>query len=198
MTTKETAKEHGCQLKETKGAYQRHRIRQQLATGAWRDFHENQIARLPYMDPSTEYARTLRHLAAGAGRTAESRESRKTERGRGPLERREWHVEWAARQRQRARGPAPAPSCFLAAFAPPPRSPGRHAWWGHSALSGGWGAAPVSGTRYAVWWWALRASLSSLFALCSLRSLLSSLAARGEWWREQRTATAVTRIDSCA
>jgi hypothetical protein len=51
-----------------------HRIRQRLATGAWRDFHENKIARLPYVDPSTEYARTLRHLHPGLGREVESRE----------------------------------------------------------------------------------------------------------------------------
>jgi hypothetical protein len=64
MTTKETAKEYRWQLKEAT-AYQRHRIRQRLlATGAWRDFHENKIAHLPYVDPSTEYARTLRHLQA--------------------------------------------------------------------------------------------------------------------------------------
>ena len=49
-------------------AYQRHRMRQRLATGAWRDFHENKIARLPYVDPSTEYARTLRHLQASDAR----------------------------------------------------------------------------------------------------------------------------------
>jgi hypothetical protein len=48
--------------------YQRHRIRQRLATGAWRDFHENKIACLPYLDPSTEYARTLRHLQASDAR----------------------------------------------------------------------------------------------------------------------------------
>jgi hypothetical protein len=53
LTAKDTAKEHGWQLKEA-AAYQRHRIRQRLATGAWRDFHENKIARLPYVDPSTE------------------------------------------------------------------------------------------------------------------------------------------------
>jgi hypothetical protein len=63
MTAKETAKENGRQLKEAT-AHQRHRIRQRLATGAWRDFHENKTARLPYVDPSTEYARTLRHLQA--------------------------------------------------------------------------------------------------------------------------------------
>jgi hypothetical protein len=49
--------------------------RQRLTTGAWRDFHEIKIARLPYVDPSTEYARALasassiqrrfRDLAAG-------------------------------------------------------------------------------------------------------------------------------------
>jgi hypothetical protein len=48
IAAKETAKEHGWQLKETT-SYQRHRIRQRLATGAWRDFHENKIARLPYV-----------------------------------------------------------------------------------------------------------------------------------------------------
>jgi hypothetical protein len=67
MIAKETAKEHGWQLKEAT-AYQRHRIRQRLATWAWRDFHENKIARLPYVDPSTEYARTLRHLQASDAR----------------------------------------------------------------------------------------------------------------------------------
>jgi hypothetical protein len=51
MTAKDTAKEHGWQLKEAT-AYQRHRIRQ----------------RLPYVDPSTEYARTLRHLQASDAR----------------------------------------------------------------------------------------------------------------------------------
>jgi hypothetical protein len=54
MTAKETAKEHGRQLKEAI-AHQRHCIRQRLATGAWRDFHENKTARLPYVDPSTEH-----------------------------------------------------------------------------------------------------------------------------------------------
>jgi hypothetical protein len=44
------------QLKEAI-AYQRHHIPQRLATGAWRDFIRNKIARLPYVDPSTEYAR---------------------------------------------------------------------------------------------------------------------------------------------
>jgi hypothetical protein len=53
MTAKDTAKEHGWQLNEAT-AYQRHRIRQRLATGTWRDFRENEIARLPYVDPSTE------------------------------------------------------------------------------------------------------------------------------------------------
>jgi hypothetical protein len=52
MTAKETApKEHGWQPKEAT-AYQRHRIRQRLATGAWRDFHENKTARLPYVGPT--------------------------------------------------------------------------------------------------------------------------------------------------
>jgi hypothetical protein len=38
------------------------------STGAWRDFHENKIARLPYVDPSAEYARALRHLQASDAR----------------------------------------------------------------------------------------------------------------------------------
>jgi hypothetical protein len=101
MTAKETAKEHGRQLKEAT-AYQRHRICQLLATGAWHDFHENKIARLPYVDPSTKYARTLRHLQApDAWRRAAC-----------PcLGRREWAA------RRRATGPLAAPS-------PRPRSPG--------------------------------------------------------------------------
>jgi hypothetical protein len=73
MAAKETAKEHGWQLKEAT-VYQRHHIRQRLATGAWRDFHENKIARLPYVDPSTEYARKLRHLqASGVEKCLEAR-----------------------------------------------------------------------------------------------------------------------------
>jgi hypothetical protein len=63
----ETTKGHGWQPKEA-ASRQRHRIRQRLATGAWRDFHENKIARLPYVDHSTEYARTLRHLQASDAR----------------------------------------------------------------------------------------------------------------------------------
>jgi hypothetical protein len=76
MTAKETAKEHGGrQLKEVT-SHQRHRIRQRLDTGAWRDFHENKTARLPYVDPSTpEYAR--------------GGEPRKPERSRMPLGRKE-------------------------------------------------------------------------------------------------------------
>jgi hypothetical protein len=75
MTAKETAKEHGWQLEEAT-AYQRHRIRQRLATGVWHDFHENKIARLPYMDPSIEYARTLRHLQVSDARwRAEKKQS---------------------------------------------------------------------------------------------------------------------------
>jgi hypothetical protein len=46
MTTKDTAKEHGWQLKEAT-AHQRQRIRQRLATRAWCDLHENKIACLP-------------------------------------------------------------------------------------------------------------------------------------------------------
>jgi hypothetical protein len=90
MTAKETAKEPGWQLKEAT-SYQRHRIRQRLAAGAWRDFHENKTARLPCVDPSTEYAAarfaTCRRLTHGG-------EQRKTEHSRMPLGRREW----AARQ----------------------------------------------------------------------------------------------------
>jgi hypothetical protein len=100
MTAKETAKELGWQLKEAT-AHQRHRIRQRLATGAWRDFHENKTVRLPYVDPSTEYARTLRHLTRGG-------EQRKTEHSRTPLGRRR---EWAAQQGGTcplAASPAPA------------------------------------------------------------------------------------------
>jgi hypothetical protein len=64
MAAKDTAKEHGWQLKEAT-SYQREAPHtQRLATGAWRGSHENKIARLPYVDPSTEYARTLRHLQA--------------------------------------------------------------------------------------------------------------------------------------
>jgi hypothetical protein len=70
-------------------AYERQRL---LATGAWRDFHENKTARLPYVDPSTEYARALRHLQAPASertrrdarRAVESRETR-PEHSRTPL-----------------------------------------------------------------------------------------------------------------
>jgi hypothetical protein len=67
MTAKDTAKEHGWQLKAA-SSYQRHRIRQRLATGAWRDIHEKKIARLPYVDPSIEHARTLLHLRASDAR----------------------------------------------------------------------------------------------------------------------------------
>jgi hypothetical protein len=81
MTAKETAKEHGWELEVQRGQMPqhtrvtreaRHHIRQRLATGAWSDYHENKIARLPYMDPCTEYARTLRQLqASGAWSRAE-------------------------------------------------------------------------------------------------------------------------------
>jgi hypothetical protein len=46
MTAKEMAKEHGRQLKEAT-AHQRHRVRQRLAIGAWRDFHENKPRACP-------------------------------------------------------------------------------------------------------------------------------------------------------
>jgi hypothetical protein len=69
MTAKDTAKEHGWQLTQ-----RGHRIPEAPHTtaaghsGAWRDFHEKKIARLPYVDPSTEYARTLRYLQASDAR----------------------------------------------------------------------------------------------------------------------------------
>jgi hypothetical protein len=109
-TAKETAKEHGWQLKEFT-AYQRHRIRQRLATGAWRDFHENKIARQPYVDPSTEYARTLRHLQ---GPRTRGGEQRKPEHSRTPLGRREWPAQ------QGGTGPLAAsrPGCGRAAVTP--------------------------------------------------------------------------------
>jgi hypothetical protein len=45
---KETAKEHagGSSKRPHHIRGQRHRTRQRLATGAWHDFHENEIARL--------------------------------------------------------------------------------------------------------------------------------------------------------
>jgi hypothetical protein len=67
MADKGTAKDHGRQLKGAT-AHQRRRLRQRLDTGAWRDFHENKIARLPCVDPGTEYARTLRYLQASDAR----------------------------------------------------------------------------------------------------------------------------------
>jgi hypothetical protein len=91
MTAKDTAKEHGWQPKEAT-SYQMHRIRQRLTTGAWRDFHENKIARLPYVDPSTEYARTLRHLQASDARWR----AEKTEHSHTPLGRREWAAQQGA------------------------------------------------------------------------------------------------------
>jgi hypothetical protein len=109
MTAKETAKELGWQLKEAT-AHQRHRIRQRLATGAWRDFHENKIARLPYVDPSTARgARTHASPPAGAGRAVESRENQSTA-AYPPLGRREWAA------RQGGTGPLVA--------SPRPHSPG--------------------------------------------------------------------------
>ena len=71
MTAKETAKEHGWQLKEAT-AYQRHRIRQRLATGAWRDFHENKIA-TALRGPQNRI-RTHASPPPGLGREVESRE----------------------------------------------------------------------------------------------------------------------------
>jgi hypothetical protein len=52
MTAKETAKEHGWQLKEAK-AHQRHRIRQRLSTGAWREhLHEQKSRACPSRSPA--------------------------------------------------------------------------------------------------------------------------------------------------
>jgi hypothetical protein len=55
-------------------------MEKRLATGAWRDFHENKIAHLPYVDPSTEllteYARTLRHLQASGARWRRAEKNR--------------------------------------------------------------------------------------------------------------------------
>jgi hypothetical protein len=69
----------------------------------------NKTARLPYVDPSTEDARTPRHLQASDARWR----AEKTEHSRMPLGRRE---QWAARHRQGATGPLAAPP-------PPPRPP---------------------------------------------------------------------------
>jgi hypothetical protein len=78
MTAKETAKEHGWQLKEAT-AHQRHRIRQRLATVTWRDFHENKIARLPSpacVERGPQHrVRTHALPPAGVGRAVESRET---------------------------------------------------------------------------------------------------------------------------
>jgi hypothetical protein len=65
MTAKETAKERGWQLKEAT-AYQREAPHTPAAPGhrGMARLHENKTARLPYVGPSTEYARTLRHLQA--------------------------------------------------------------------------------------------------------------------------------------
>jgi hypothetical protein len=95
MTAKDTAKEHGhgWQLKEAT-AYQGHRIRQRLSTGAWRDFHENKIARLPYVRGPQQHR--IRTHASTHARFATSRprtrggEQRKTEHSRTPLGCREW------------------------------------------------------------------------------------------------------------
>jgi hypothetical protein len=98
MTAKETAKEHGWQLKEATAYRQRHRIRQRLVTGAWRDCHEKKIACCPTWTPAPS---THACFATGRRRT-HGGEPRKTERSRTPLGRRAWAA------RQRATGPLAA------------------------------------------------------------------------------------------
>jgi hypothetical protein len=96
-TAQERATEHGRQLNDAT-AYQRHRIRQRLATGACRDFHENKIARLPYVDPApSAHARF-----ATCGRLTRGGEQRKTEHGRTPLGRRVCAVQQEARKRTKS------------------------------------------------------------------------------------------------
>jgi hypothetical protein len=81
-------------------------IRQRLATGAWRDFHENKIARLPYVDPSTEYARTNvgtpRHLQAPDARWRAEKQSAVAHPALGPQPPLGSQMGW--------RGPGPGPT----------------------------------------------------------------------------------------
>jgi hypothetical protein len=67
MAAKETAKEHGWQLKEAT-SYQRHRIRQRLATGAWRDLHvprkQNRAPALRGPHPAQSTHARCRHMQA--------------------------------------------------------------------------------------------------------------------------------------
>jgi hypothetical protein len=99
-------------------------------TGAWRNFHENKTARLPYMDPSTDYnARTLHHLHLQAP-DAHGGEQRKPEHSRISLGRREWAARGSAAGGHRpfgGRRPPPpsgperslvSPGCGRAAGAP--------------------------------------------------------------------------------
>jgi hypothetical protein len=119
MAAKETAKEHVQQLK-ARGHSTPHTRGTAYAsgwplTGAWRDFHENKIARLPYVDPSTEYARTLRHLQAPDTRSkAESTAYCVCPWGLGRKEER------AARQR----------ATYRPFGAPPPPAPAALCLWG--------------------------------------------------------------------
>jgi hypothetical protein len=106
MAAKETAKEHGWQPKEATSDPQRHRIRQRLATGAWRDFHENKIA--PALRGPQHRIRTHASPPPGIGREVESREKQSAvvhpwDAGSGRLSR-------------GGTGPLAAPPC--------PRSPG--------------------------------------------------------------------------
>jgi hypothetical protein len=80
MTAKETAKEHGRQVGGSSKRPQHTRCTAYASgcwpQGHWRDFHENKITRLPYVDPSTEYARTHLHLQASLTRGGEQRKKR--------------------------------------------------------------------------------------------------------------------------
>ena len=101
-------------------------------TGAWRDFHENITARLPYVDPSTgEYARTLRHLQpAGYRRWTHGREPRNPET-------RAQSTQPHALGTQGVGSSAADHRPFGGAPPAPPRSPGRR---GGAAAAGGGGA----------------------------------------------------------
>jgi hypothetical protein len=109
-----------CSKRPQHTSQRRHRIRQRLATGACRDFHENKIARLPYVDPSTEYARAARFATAppaGVGRAVESEWRAAPEKNRAQPHSHPWDAparEWAAQQ---------GATCPLVA-SPRPRSPG--------------------------------------------------------------------------
>jgi hypothetical protein len=124
MTAKDTAKEHGWQLKEAT-AYQRHRIRQRLATGRG-------MARLPRTQNRAPAPRGPQHSPSPNthARFATSRprtrggEQRNTEHSRTPLGRREWTAQQggtgtgplAASPRPRSPGGAPTCVCYTCAL----------------------------------------------------------------------------------